>query len=602
MDERKTALNPDIEKTVGQTPTALNPDVAGTNALGSTALNPAVMSQDVMSQQEIDEWESKQASLKVGTIIDDGYVIIGRMRKESGEAGLYLAKKDQKQFVVKHYRRENSIKPEVYELLLNNPHPNLPALYAVGKHDGRTYEVMEYYPKGSLEDELLTEDEIRNRFVPDMNEAIHKLHELGIVHKDIKPANIARKEDGHYVLMDFGISSVLKDGRSMLSTKTGFTPEYAPPEALNADSWSILVDYYSLGVTIYKLLLGVLPLDGMTDEEKKQFNAVHRFPVPKTVSEDIKTLILGLTYRDIDNRHDPTNPNNRWDYSFVTRWLAKEDMQIPGSNIAIGKQDEGAGNIRAFEVGDVICHSVDEILVALAENWQTGKKYLMRDNEITYDYFREEGFNKLAVACRDVADEGTDEAMMNFIYSNTSELDRICYNGVLDYPEEFGLRILKAIWVLGGDYGRKTLEDSHILTIITILNSGVLSKFYEARSRRTDRTDIGSSQEDQELASKYHDLVHEIEKAHSLRRETTFYEKLFELGYLLTGCPILYINGTYYKSYDEWLDQFENVMMTAKSEAEIDKFLDRFFVDRSDPKKLVYELQMKCWMKAIGRG
>ena len=590
--ENKTEINPEAEQNVGKT--RLNPDLEETNQTPSTVLN-----REMASGEEIYTEEDEESGLRIGMTVAEGYRIVKKMKKDSGEAELFIAQKDDKEFVLKYYRRENSIKKEVYELLLKNPHPNLPKLYAVGEYNGKTYEIMEYYPKGSLDNELLTEEEIRERFVPDMNEAIHKLEELNIIHKDIKPNNIARKADGHYVLMDFGISSVLKGGNSILKTKTGLTPEYAAPEALSSSLWSVRADYYSLGVTIYKLLFGVLPTDGMTDDEKLEYTLTHVLPIPKTVSEDIKKLILGLTYRDTANRKDPTNPNNRWDYRFVCRWLAGEDMIIPGS--ITEAKDKKESTAHPLEVGDVICNNADEVLVALAENWNVGKKYLMRDNSITYDYFRMEGRNKLAVECRDVADEGTDEAMMNFIYNNTCELDQICYAGIKDYPEEFGLRILKALWLLGGIYKDDTLQKSNIRDIIQILKSGVLTKFYEARSRREDRTDIGSPEEDRELASQYKSSVDRILKKYSEWDAKACYQAMFLLGYSLAGKAILYINGEYYTSYDEFVDAFENKMENAKSEKEMDDFIGGFFTRWVNTETPDYEFQTRCWMIGLGR-
>ncbi|MEI8375109.1 MAG: SUMF1/EgtB/PvdO family nonheme iron enzyme [Planctomycetota bacterium] len=147
-------------------------------------------------------------------------------------------------------------------------HPNIVPVYEAGR-DGETY----YIASAFIEGETLegTIDEKRPDFrqaaklVMDLAGALDYAHGLGVVHRDVKPANIMLDRKGNPLLMDFGLAR-LEAAESKLThdgTVLG-TPSYMPPEqaAGQLDMVGPASDQYSLGVVLYELLCGATPFSG----------------------------------------------------------------------------------------------------------------------------------------------------------------------------------------------------------------------------------------------------------------------------------------------------------------------------------------------------
>lgn len=147
-------------------------------------------------------------------------------------------------------------------------HPNLVTCFALGRHRGIEFLVMERVYGVSLYQHLFRRRGARDPFTVDeavtilsaLVETLDVVHRAGMVHRDVKPANIMLAPRGRIVLMDFGIFRPEREAGAE-ATVTG-TPEYLAPEAIRATvkpGDAYLTDLYAAGVIGFELLAGAPP-------------------------------------------------------------------------------------------------------------------------------------------------------------------------------------------------------------------------------------------------------------------------------------------------------------------------------------------------------
>jgi serine/threonine protein kinase len=142
-------------------------------------------------------------------------------------------------------------------------HPNLVSVYDSGEQDGTAFLVMELVDGGNLAGliaargplDASTTLEIADRVLT----ALSVLHSRGIVHRDVKPANVLLTGEGAVKLADFGIAR--RDGESRLTAPGSVlgTPAYLPPEQLQGETPTPAGDLYSTGIICFEMLTGEPP-------------------------------------------------------------------------------------------------------------------------------------------------------------------------------------------------------------------------------------------------------------------------------------------------------------------------------------------------------
>ena len=148
-------------------------------------------------------------------------------------------------------------------------HPNICVIHEVGEDETRPYIAMEFVDGMTLKDKLrggpLKVDEalaIAGQVAAGLGEAHHK----GIIHRDIKSANIMVTAKGLAKVMDFGLAK-LQGGSSLTKSQTTVgTVAYMSPEQARGDDLDQRTDIWSLGVVLYELLSGKLPFQGVHDQ------------------------------------------------------------------------------------------------------------------------------------------------------------------------------------------------------------------------------------------------------------------------------------------------------------------------------------------------
>jgi len=171
------------------------------------------------------------------------------------------------------------------------------------EENGTAYYVMDYVDGENLSERLkrtgrpMKELEVR-LILPQILDALKSVHDAGIWHLDLKPANIMLDKSGCVKLIDFGASKQMdaNKGGATTSTAISYTNGYAPREQMeqNYDKFGPWTDIYALGATLYCLLTNKrppLPSDIDDDETDDKHQSL---PFPIGVSEDMKKLVLKL--------------------------------------------------------------------------------------------------------------------------------------------------------------------------------------------------------------------------------------------------------------------------------------------------------------------
>lgn len=198
---------------------------------------------------------------------------------------------------VEHTRAERQI-------LQSLQHPFLMHLRYAFQTEGKLYFVLDYYRGGELFFHLkkrrrFNEDEARI-FVAEVGMALGHLHSLDVIYRDLKPENILLDNDGHICLTDFGLSKELEQD-DQAHTFCG-TPEYLAPEIVMNLGHGKAVDWWSLGILLYELTVGIPPFYSQNVNE--MYRKIQEAPLlfPPNLSAHCKDLIKQLLERDPSQR------------------------------------------------------------------------------------------------------------------------------------------------------------------------------------------------------------------------------------------------------------------------------------------------------------
>jgi len=162
-------------------------------------------------------------------------------------------------------------------------HPNILNVFDFGEYQGTPYMIVEYVPGGSLANRLngpQLDQATALKYLRGIASGLDHAHGLGIVHRDVKPANVLLEKDDTPVIADFGLAKLLQGSslKSMTGVTTG-TPAYMAPEQVTGSHAGPPADRYSLSTIAYEMLTGVIPFDGEGLMEVL-YAQVHRDPLP----------------------------------------------------------------------------------------------------------------------------------------------------------------------------------------------------------------------------------------------------------------------------------------------------------------------------------
>src|SRR5882762_757924 len=190
-------------------------------------------------------------------------------------------------------------------------HPNIVGVLQVGETEsGYPYLVMQYHRQGSLEvrihrSGLLPLDEVVRLGVK-MAGALDTAHQRGILHRDVKPANVLLTDYGEPALCDFGIAHISGAFKTAAGTFTG-SPAFTAPEVLSGDPPSQSSDVYGLGATLFAALTGHAAFERRSGEQMvAQFLRIASESAPDLRESGIPDVVSAIVERAMSR-----DPNDR---------------------------------------------------------------------------------------------------------------------------------------------------------------------------------------------------------------------------------------------------------------------------------------------------
>ena len=214
------------------------------------------------------------------------------------------------------------------------------------------YYVMEYLSGGNLDQHILSHGKLSCREALDIaiqiGEALKCMHAQHMLHLDLKPLNVMRGEDGHIVLIDFGLSKCFgADGQPESSTRIGQgTTGYAPIEQHSfkkADGFMPTLDIYALGATLFKMLTGSVP-----PEASVVLN--EGLPVDELSSAGVPPAVIALVERAMQ-------PLRRMRHQTVGEFVDEAQRLLASAPSSVGRPASPSADVPT-PVGEAIRRSV----------------------------------------------------------------------------------------------------------------------------------------------------------------------------------------------------------------------------------------------------
>lgn len=215
----------------------------------------------------------------------------------------------------------------------NLAHPNIAALFEYYEHDGIGFLIMEYVPSKSLADLYRERKGAMDplELLPILIQTARGLfvaHSHGVIHRDVKPANIMVSDTGEVKITDFGVSTSSDQEQITQDGMVVGTAQYISPEQAQGQQATPQSDIYSLGVVAYEGLCGHRPFTGATPVDIAAAHVNNPVPpLPDDLDVQLSQFVMSMLAKDpLDRPHDAL---------VVSRMLARIERRLMDQQIEL---------------------------------------------------------------------------------------------------------------------------------------------------------------------------------------------------------------------------------------------------------------------------
>jgi len=190
-------------------------------------------------------------------------------------------------------------------------HPHVVTIYDIGEYEDQAFIVMEYFAGGTVADRLRSGTPIPRAtalgWIDEAASALDHAHAAGIVHRDVKPANLLLDANGRLAVGDFGIARMASDSGVTMTGQVLGTAAYLSPEQAVGEPATPASDRYALAVVAFQLLTGRRPFEAEHAAAQARAHVETPPPAATDIAPDLPAAVNRVLWRGLDKE-----PDRRW--------------------------------------------------------------------------------------------------------------------------------------------------------------------------------------------------------------------------------------------------------------------------------------------------